>query len=72
MFMMTTVLVLLQTTIWSMFLRIQGNISLAAEIIVEIHLGKMWTELMCTSPPAAPPKDLKVFWHSVVLVLHTC
>ena len=31
----------------------------------------MWTELMWTSPPAAPPNDLKVLWHSVVFVLHT-
>ena len=53
MFMMTTVLVLLHTTIWSMF------------------LGITWTELMWTSPPEVPPKDLKVFWHSVVLVFQT-
>ena len=53
MFMMTTLLVLLHTTIWSMF------------------LGITWTLLMWTSPPAAPPRLLNVFWHSVVLVFHT-
>ena len=52
-FIMTTVLVRLQTTMLSGF------------------FGKRWTLLTLTLPPAAdPPKDLKVFWHSVVFVFH--
>ena len=44
MFMITTVLVLLQTTIWSIFLMsalMEADISRQRD-----HLGRMWTELM--------------------------
>ena len=44
MFMMTTVLVLLQTTIWSIFLMstmMEPDVSRQRD-----HLGRMWTELM--------------------------
>ena len=44
MFMITTVLVLLQTTIWSIFLMsalMEADVSRQRD-----HLGRMWTELM--------------------------
>ena len=44
MFMITTVLVLLQTTIWSIFL--MGTLMEAGWNRQRDHLGKMWTELM--------------------------
>ena len=44
MFMITTVLVLLQTTIWSIFLMstlMEADVNRQRD-----HLGRMWTELM--------------------------
>ena len=53
MFIMTTVLDLLQTMNWS------------------ATLERGWTLCTVMSAPVVPPRDLNVFWHSVVFMLQT-